>query len=111
MCFKFFFLNSKLFEWFKKIKFVAYGDAEEAGRVKLDYNKMITVPIKQITKPELKYFESKYEEIQKRMAVNKSVHDLENEIDCKLYHLYTLTFEEANIIDPDLSEEQYDKFK
>jgi len=47
--FLFWFLNSKLFDWFKRIKFVAYGDAAEQGRVKLDYNKMITVPIKNIS--------------------------------------------------------------
>jgi len=37
-----------LFEWFKKIKFVAFGDAEVGGSVKLDLNKMQTVPIKEI---------------------------------------------------------------
>ncbi|MCD4736951.1 MAG: hypothetical protein K8R53_12980 [Bacteroidales bacterium] len=52
------FLNSNLFKWFKKIKFVAYGDAVENGRAKLDYNKMVTIPIKNISKDNQKPFES-----------------------------------------------------
>lgn len=107
----FFYLNSKLFNWFKRIKFVAYGDADEAGRVKLDSNKMVTVPIKEISQSDLKYFENKYEEIQKRLAVNKSVRDIEEEVDSKLCHLYKLTYEEAQVIDPDLSKVQFEKFK
>jgi tRNA1(Val) A37 N6-methylase TrmN6 len=42
------FLNSKLFEFYKRNTFVAFGDADSKGRCKLDYNKMIKVPIKKI---------------------------------------------------------------
>lgn len=46
----FLYLNSRLFNWYKRKKFVAYGDGDEKGRVKLDYNKMVTVPIKPVDK-------------------------------------------------------------
>jgi hypothetical protein len=42
------FLNSSIFKYYKICKFVAYGDAESRGRCKLDYNKMLKVPIKPI---------------------------------------------------------------
>lgn len=42
-------LNSKVFDFYKRLNFVAYGDAAEAGRVKLDYNKMVNVPIPVLT--------------------------------------------------------------
>jgi hypothetical protein len=38
-------LNSKIFTYYKKLIFVAYGDSSGKGRVKLDYNKMVNVPI------------------------------------------------------------------
>lgn len=38
-------LNSKIFKFYKKHHFVAYGDPDERGRVKLDANKMVNVPI------------------------------------------------------------------
>ena len=38
-------LNSKIFSFYKKLNFVSYGDASEKGRAKLDYNKMVNVPI------------------------------------------------------------------
>jgi type I restriction-modification system DNA methylase subunit len=47
------YLNSSIFSFYKKIFFVAYGNAESSGRVKLDYNKMIDVPVPNIN-PELK---------------------------------------------------------
>jgi len=38
-------LNSKVFSFYKKLNFVAYGDSSGSGRAKLDYNKMVNVPI------------------------------------------------------------------
>ncbi|MHA1284865.1 MAG: Eco57I restriction-modification methylase domain-containing protein [Promethearchaeota archaeon] len=48
------YLNSKLFEFYKKHSFVAFGDARTSGRCKLDYNKMKTIPIKKISSEEKK---------------------------------------------------------
>lgn len=109
----FFFLNSIIFDWFKRIKFVAYGDADEGGRVKLDYNKMITVPIKVISDLQLQWFEEKYEKIKKVLADTSKVKDLENEVETTLFKLYQLTYEEVKIVCPGfwLSEAEYEKFK
>ncbi len=51
------FLNSKIFQFYKKLKFVAYGNAEEGGRSKLDYNKMIDVPVPFLSANQKKPFE------------------------------------------------------
>ena len=42
-------LNSDVFEFYKHLKFVAYGNADDGGRCKLDYNKMVNVPIPILT--------------------------------------------------------------
>ena len=47
-------LNSKLFNTVKKFLFPAFGDSENGGRVRLDSNKMIKLPIIEIT-DNLKY--------------------------------------------------------
>ena len=99
----FFYLNSILFDWFKRIKFVAYGNADEGGRVKLDYNKMISIPIKQISEEKLKWFESKYEEINKSIKSDGKVKQLENEVELELFKLYGMTYEEVKIVNPSLS--------
>jgi hypothetical protein len=35
----------------------------------------------------------------------------ERQIDIMVYHLYNLTYEEAKIIEPELSEEEFEKYK
>jgi hypothetical protein len=111
--FLFFFLNSTIFDWFKRIKFVAYGDADEGGRVKLDSNKMVTVPIKIISKSELKWFETKYAEIKKVVDNDAKLKDLENEVETRLFKLYAFTYNEVMKINKDfgLSEEEYENIK
>lgn len=103
------FLNSKLFEWFKKIKFVAYGDAGESGRAKLDYNKMVTVPIKKISQSVENLFFKKVEDIRLRKSKNIESTILEEKLDILIYRLYNLNYEEVKVIDPEfnLSEEEY----
>ncbi len=59
------FLNSKLFDFYKRLKFVAYGNAEERGRNKLDYNKMIQVPVPILSAEEKLPFEQKVLALQK----------------------------------------------
>ena len=51
------FLNSKIFRFFKKLNFVAYGDANSKGRNKLDANKMNLVPVPNVAN------KNKFEEI------------------------------------------------
>lgn len=111
--FLFCFLNSKLFEWFKKIKFVAYGDAEESGRAKLDYNKMITVPIKNISENIEKIFSKLVHEIKSKKANNNDTTDLEQQIDNLIYRLYDLSYNEVKVIDPafPLSQKEYEDIR
>ena len=97
--FLFCFLNSKLFKYYKRLKFVAYGDGQEAGRCKLDYNKMVTVPIKKGV--EEKPFEELVEKIQliKQSNPTADTSDLEHQIDKLIYRLYNLTPKEIAVIE------------
>jgi len=104
------FLNSKLFKWFKRLKFVAYGDAGKGGRCKLDYNKMVTVPMKKITVDQQQPFITLVDRI---LAITKDedylqnpqkqahLKALEREIDQMVYQLYGLTEEEIQIVERD----------
>ena len=97
--FLFFFLNSSLFKYYKQLKFVAYGDGQEAGRCKLDYNKMITVPIKKNV--DETPFEKMYEKI---LSIKQNNPDadttlLEREIEQHIYDLYNLTPEEIAVVE------------
>ncbi len=93
------FLNSSLFNYFKRIKFVAYGDGAEEGRCKLDGNKMATVPIR--ANVDESPFEKKFELLQQAVKVNDSnrLFSLEREIDSLVYQLYGLTEEEIKIVE------------
>ena len=97
--FLFCFLNSKLFSYFKKIKFVAYGDGQEAGRCKLDYNKMITVPIrKNVDEAPFEVIVDKINSILKHNS-SADISEFEQEIDRMIYALYNITPEEIAIIE------------
>ncbi|MGE0084894.1 MAG: DNA methyltransferase [Desulfococcaceae bacterium] len=52
-------LNSKLFHFAKKYLFPAFGDAENRGRVRLDANKMVKLPVKIISPEKKKSFADK----------------------------------------------------
>ena len=56
-------LNSKLFNYVKKYLFPAFGDAEKGGRIRLDANKMNTLPIKNISPTEQQPFIELVDEI------------------------------------------------
>jgi len=56
-------LNSAMFEFYKHLNFVAYGNPENKGRCKLDYNKMVDVQIPIISDEQKLDFESKYDNI------------------------------------------------
>ncbi|MFY7786930.1 MAG: Eco57I restriction-modification methylase domain-containing protein, partial [Thermoflexibacteraceae bacterium] len=67
------FLNSKLFDFYKRLHFVAYGNAEEKGRNKLDYNKMLNVPIPILTEEQKQSF---VEKIEKALEENQKINKL-----------------------------------
>ncbi len=74
---------------------------------------MITVPIKQISKNEVKWFESKYAEIKKVVDNDSKVKALENEVETRLLKLYQLTYEEVLTVCPAywLSKPEYENFQ
>ena len=98
--FLFCFLNSSLFKYFKKIKFVAYGDGTEDGRCKLDGNKMATVPIRYNV--DERPFEKLFVELQNAVKNDNTerITALESEIDQLIYRMYDLTYDEVLVIDP-----------
>ena len=97
--FLFCFLNSKLFQYFKRLKFVAYGDGQEAGRCKLDYNKMVTVPIK-ANVDETPYINI-IKEVETQVKNNPlfDTSQYEQTIDQMIYKTYGLSEEEIKIIE------------
>ena len=107
------FLNSSLFDYYKRIKFVAYGDGAESGRCKLDGNKMATVPIKQGIDEQP--FNEAFEKLQKEVALNdiEKIKEIESDIDNLVYHLYGLTYDEVLIVDPEtpITREDYESNK
>lgn len=111
--FLYFFLNSSLFDYFKRIKFVAYGDGAEAGRCKLDGNKMATVPVKKDVDEEP--FQVAYNYLQKEIKSNNNegIKNIESIIDRYIFHLYGLSYNEVLIINPlpPFTGEDYEKEK
>lgn len=65
-------LNSKIFSFYKKLNFVAYGDSSESGRAKLDYNKMVNVPIPNISREEKQPFIEKADTM---LSLNKDLQE------------------------------------
>ena len=95
------YLNSPLFNWYRKIKFVAYGDADEAGRVRLDLNKMETVPIKPISEEMELIFNKKVDAllILKKSNPIADISKQEQELNAMIYELYNITAEEQKVIE------------
>ena len=102
------FLNSKLFAWYKRLKFVAYGDADKGGRCKLDYNKMVTVPVRMISEAQKQLFISLINQIFaitktknyfQNLVMQSKVKEYEHQIDKMIYKLYELTPEEIEIVE------------
>ena len=98
-------LNSKLMEFY----FGFIGIMTAGGAFTLKQETVSEFPIKIITEDKQKTFIDKVEKILKAKAKNHDTVELEKEIDIMVYHLYNLTYEEAKIIDPELSEAEYSR--
>jgi Eco57I restriction-modification methylase len=96
-------LNSAVFEFYKKLKFVAFGNADDGGRCKLDYNKMVNVPIPILTEEQKAPFIEKaelmlqlnkelYEKSQGFLSVVRSELKVEK-INEKLENWFSMTYE------------------
>ena len=95
--FLFCFLNSNLFKYYKRLKFVAYGDGQNEGRCKLDYNKMITIPIRRGV--DEKPFAEIVDKIFKEKKLGKDTASDEKKINEMIYELYNLTPDEIAVIE------------
>ncbi|PIP11174.1 MAG: hypothetical protein COT46_07815 [Sulfurimonas sp. CG08_land_8_20_14_0_20_36_33] len=93
-------LNSKLFHFVKKYLFPSFGDSEKGGRVRLDANKMNTLPIQKIAESEKDFYIQKADEM---FLLNKQFQETKqnfhNELGLekltkKLQNFEELTFEE-----------------
>ncbi len=47
----------------------------------------------------------------KKQSPDADTQEWEHQIDLMVYHLYNLTYQEARIIDPDLKEEEFEKYR
>jgi hypothetical protein len=95
------YLNSNLFKYYKMNTFVAFGDASTKGRCKLDYNKMVKVPIKPISKEQEKEFDSAVNEMIKLKAGKQTqkIEEMDKKLNDMIYKVYGITAEERKIIE------------
>ncbi|MEO6583882.1 MAG: hypothetical protein ABIO05_06135, partial [Ferruginibacter sp.] len=105
-----FFLNSKLFNWYKRIKFVAYGDGVEDGRVKLEYSKMLAVPVKPINET----IENRFQNLFNIAKRNKnSIGTADKEADALILKIYDFSYDECCLIHGNtdwMTKEEYENF-
>ena len=80
-------LNSKIFSFYKKLNFVAYGDSSESGRAKLDYNKMINVPIPNISENKKQPFIEKADQM---LSLNKELQEVSAKFQRNLQREFSL---------------------
>jgi hypothetical protein len=71
------------------------------------------IPIKEPVASEHKKIENLVDKIleAKKQDPNANTSSRERQIDIMVYHLYNLTYDEAKIIDAELSEEEFEKYK
>ena len=93
-------LNSNLIDWY----FRRTSTNNHVNGYELEQ-----LPIKTQTKKQS--FISIVEKIITGKKANENTSSLEHQIDIMVYHLYELTYEEACIIDPELSLEDFEKYK
>ena len=80
-------LNSKVFTFYKKLHFVAYGDSSEKGRAKLDYNKFINTPIPIISEEQKQAF---IEKADKMLLLNKNLQTLSQKVQRNMMREFSL---------------------
>ena len=102
-------LNSKFF-FFAVKNFYGGGGLGETG-VRMKHSFFENFVLKQLSESEQQPFVELVNQILAFKEQGKDTTALERQIDILVYHLYELTFEEAKIIDPELSEEDFEKYK
>ena len=77
----------EIFSFYKKLNFVAYGDSSESGRAKLDYNKMINVPIPNISENKKQPFIEKADQM---LSLNKELQEVSAKFQRNLQREFSL---------------------
>ena len=104
-------LNSKA-GWFALKKLTpVLGDENKRGRLIIRTIYFSQLPIPNCNPQNKQKIISLVDKIHNHKSEGKNSSRLEAELDLKIYHLYTLAYEEAKIIDPELSEEEFEKYK
>jgi len=103
------FLNSKL----SKFQLKETAPRTGMGDLLISVQALEPLPVYYPTENEQEKFEKLVDEIISIKKQNSSADtsSLEHQIDIMVYHLYELTYEEAKIIDPELREEDFEKYK
>ena len=99
--------NSTLAQWY----FEQIATSSGMGTNRWKKYKIEQFPIKVVSESMMESFESKVDIILNSKKENISSESVEREIDVMVYHLYELSYEEALIIDSELSLEDYEKNK
>ena len=101
-------LNSKLFDFFYRL---VSGDKQMFKRIILENIKALPYP--NINSTQISQIESLVKKILSAKSSNTTTDtsSLEQEIDCLVYHLYGLTYDEVLIIDPTppFTQEEYEQ--
>jgi len=98
-------LNSSLLNYYNKELFIT----NQQGFPQILMTDLELLPIKQ-AKNELPFI-TQVDQILSGKKAGQDTSAWENEIDVRVYHLYELTYEEACIIDPQLTKDDFEKWK
>ena len=99
-------LNSKLI-----YKWLYYRGKRKGEMLELYQEPLSKIPIKTISEPAQLPFITLVNQILENKKSGIATSHLEHQIDVMVYHLYGLSFVEAQIIDTDLQKEDFEKFK
>ncbi len=100
-------LNSKTLNfWFFKV----YQNDDKIFP-HIQKNQLDSIPIKQIPLAAQQPFITLVDQILSDKKLGKNTSNLEHQIDVMVYHLYQLTFTEAQVIDAGLSADDFEKYK
>ena len=92
------YLNSPLFKWIKDLLFVAYGDAQNKGRVKLDYNKMTQIPVTKVDDSVKLKAKKLYDEAISNINNSAQLQQIEKQLDELVYSTFGLSDDEIKVI-------------
>jgi adenine-specific DNA-methyltransferase len=99
-------INSKIYQFLLNLITL---DKTKGAFTKARIFHYYNLPVKNVTKERQSFISKIVDEVISKKSKNEETAELEREIDNLVYHLYELSYEEVNVIDPDfyLSEEEY----